>query len=229
MRITETRGVALVMTLLAISLLSALGLGLALAASTGRMADANHEDATEMLNAIESAIELAARDLNDVADWSAALDGTVRSSLVEPPPAAINVDRLTNQLTCERDDACSDARVHASSADRPWGRNNPRWQVFLRGRLAAVTDPRHPRRPYSIVWLGDDPRETDDDPRIDGGAPGEKGRYVVRARAESFGSAGARRAVEAEFARVCPAPGTGQACLPGIRVQSWHVVIGPVP
>ena len=64
------RGIALIVTLLAISLFSALGLGLALATSTARMADHNHEAAVWLLNAAESALELASRDLGSIPDWN---------------------------------------------------------------------------------------------------------------------------------------------------------------
>jgi Tfp pilus assembly protein PilX len=234
----RSKGIALVATLLAISFFSALGLGLALSSATARMVDGNHDDGVAMFNAAESALELAARDLAAAPDWNRALDGSLRSTIVDGPPAGIrtvapgvvvDLTRLTNDLTCGRETACTEAGMRTSTLERPWGANNPRWQPFLHGALERLTDPRHRDAPYAVVWLGDDARETDANPLIDGGGAGAEGRYVVRARSEVFGAQGARRAIEAELARVCRPAGAGEVCLPGIRVQSWRVVTPSIP
>ena len=228
---SSERGIALVVTLLTIGFMSALGLGLVLSSSIGRMADSNHEDAIVLLNAAESALELAARDLARIADWNLVLSGAARSALVDGPAgsrmltdgSAIDLTGLTNVLTCGRAGACSDAQRSANSADRPWGRQNPRWGLFLHGPAPYLATPRHRTPPYIVVWLGDDASETDDDPALDGGAAGGEGRHVLRARAEAFGSNGSRRAIEAELVRVCQGASPDEVCLLGARVRSWRV------
>jgi hypothetical protein len=230
MRASE-RGIALVITLLTISLVSALGLGLALSSSAARMADHNHEDATITLNAAESALNLALRDLAAITDWSQALDGTLRASRVDGSPSGlrtmhggetIDLTSLTNELTCGLRTACTDADRSAQTVDRPWGANNPQWRLFLHAPLPLSTLPRH-LDPYVIVWVGDDGRETDGNPWIDGGGVGGQGRHVIRARVEAFGPRSARRSIDAELARVCRATEAGEVCKPGIRVQSWRL------
>jgi hypothetical protein len=230
MRASE-RGIALVITLLTISLFSALGLGLALSSSAARMADHNHEDATVTLNAAESALNLAVRDLAAITEWSQALDGTIRGSLVDGAPSGlrtlhagetIDLTALTHELTCGRSTGCTDADRSAQTVDRPWGPNNPQWRAFLHAPLSLSTPRRH-HDPYVIVWLGDDGRETDGNPGIDGGGVEGQGRHVIRARAEAFGPKGARRSIDAELARVCQATEAGEVCRPGIRVQSWRL------
>jgi hypothetical protein len=238
MNTERSKGIALVATLLAISFFSALGLGLALSSATARMVDGNHDEAVAMLNAAESALELAAADLAAVPDWNRALDGSVRSTIVDGPPGGIrtvapgvvvDLTRLTNDLTCGRETACTDARTRISTVERPWGANNPRWQLFLHGVLERLTDPRRRQPPYAVVWLGDDARETDGDPLSDGGGVGGEGRYVIRARSDAFGAHGGRRAIEAELVRICRPGGAGEVCLPRIRVQSWRVVTASLP
>ena len=230
MRASE-RGIALIITLLTIGLFSALGLGLALSSSAARMADHNHEEAILMLNAAESALNLAIRDLSLVADWSFVLNGSLRGSITDGPSAGprtlqggdvIDLTSLTNDLTCGHAAACTDAERRLQSVDRPWGANNPAWRPFLHASLAVASVPRRPD-PYVIVWVGDDGRETDENPGIDGGGFEGEGRYVIRARAEAFGQGNARRAIEAELARVCRATETGEVCRPGVRVQSWRL------
>ena len=225
------RGIALVVTLLTISFLSALGLGLVLSTSIARMADNNHEDAVMVLNAAESALEVASRDLARIADWNLALSGGARSALVDGPAGSrvladgtgIDLTRLTNHLTCGRATSCSDAQRTASTADRPWGRQNPRWTLFLHAPAPQLTNPRHRSPPYIVVWLGDDASERDDDPSRDGGSAAGEGLHVLRARAEAFGSTGARRAIEAEVVRVCYGVSPDEVCLPGTRLRSWRV------
>lgn len=235
---SNSRGVALVITLLAVSLLSALGLGLVLTVSASRFAQNNYQQSVGLLNAAEAAMALASRDLASIADWTDALDGSLRSGFVDAPApgvllapagASIDIPRLTNELTCGRATTCSDAQVRTSTRERPWGRNNPRWQPFVYTELGAVTDLPASAEAYVVVWIGDDPSETDDNPLVDGGGADGEGRDIVRARAEAFGIGGARRAIEVEFARVCRTVGGIRLCLPGIRVQSWRVVTAVLP
>lgn len=231
---TSERGVALLIALVAMSVLSALGVALLLTASVDRMAGTNYEDALTLANCAESALELAVRDLNRIPDWNAVLDGTVQSTLIDGPPGgirsplpglSIDLAALTNDLTCGSRSSCSDAAIGAATAERPWGANNPRWAPFLYATLRSGT-PRREDAAYVVVWIGDDGSETDGDPAIDGGGPAGEGRYIVRARAEAFGPGGSRHGIEAELARSCTADAT---CLPGIRVQSWRAVSGMVP
>jgi hypothetical protein len=228
------RGVALLVALVAMSVMSMLGLGLLLSSTVDRLAATNHDDGLALANFAESGLELAARELATVADWNALLAGTIQSSLTDGPPAGVrqplpgilvDLSRLTNELRCGRALPCSAAVIAAATAERPWGANNPHWQPFLYTTVVADT-PRRTSSAYVVVWIGDDGSEADADPLSDGGGPGGEGRYIVRAHAEAFSSSGGRHAIEAELARVCRADET---CLPGIRVQSWRVVTGAMP
>ena len=222
-----SRGIALVITLIALAVFSALGLGLLLTTSAERMTGSNHGAAVHALNAAEAALELAARELALLPDWNVVLAGTRQSRLIDGPPTGVrsiggvtvDLALLTNQVTCDRQASCSDARVHANTDERPWGANNPRWQLFLYGSLAPAAGGWPGPDCYVIVWIGDDARERDGEPLVDGGAPGGEGRDVVRARAESFAAGGTRRVVEADFVRLGA----------GIHVQSWRVRTDGVP
>jgi hypothetical protein len=237
-KLRRDRGVALIVTLLAISLFSALTLGLALSSSVDRLATANHEQASVLLNVADAGIELAARELAAIADWNTVLTGAVRSRLVDGPPAgvrtpfpgfSIDLTAATNRLTCGRPSACTDAAVRASTSERPWGANNPFWQLFIYTAIPELTNPRTRTASYLIVWIGDDAAEVDGERLIDGGGAGDEGRYILRARAEALSAGGARRAIEADLTRVCTPTPAGESCLPGTRVQSWRVATGGLP
>lgn len=225
-------GMALVVTLLAMALVSAIGAGLALSSAAARMADHNHEDAVALLNSAEAALELVARDLDRMADWSLALDGRVRSATVDGASngtrtladgTLVDLTLLTNEWTCGSPSPCSELQRLASTAERPWGAANPRWQPFLHAPLPALANPRMTWAPYIAAWVGDDAAETDGDPLTDGGGPARDGRYVIRVRAVAFGLGGARRAIEAELSRDCRTVNGADDCRPGIRLQSWKL------
>jgi hypothetical protein len=199
---------------------------------------ANFDDSIDALNAADAALELAVNELGRIEDWTAILAGGRTSALVDGPPdgtraiaaATLDLTILTSQLTCGQTTACSNEQIAASTAERPWGTNNPRWQPFVYGSLRAYAGAAAPLRDiYVIVWVGDDAREIDGDPRIDGGGPAGEGRDVLRLRAEAFAAGGTRRAVEADIARLCTDAEGVRTCNPGIHVQSWRVLTRAVP
>ncbi|HUE90322.1 MAG TPA: hypothetical protein VMO26_29920 [Vicinamibacterales bacterium] len=230
-------GVALVIVLLAMGLLAATALGLAVSSTITRLTGANHDESVVLANASESALELAARELGMVVNWNNVLLGTQASTLVDGAPGSrsvapgvsIDLVALTNQLTCGRETLCTDAEVAVTTRERPWGGNNPRWRLFVHQPPPAMPMPSATLPVYIVVWVGDDAAETDGDPLADGAGPGQEGRYIVRARAESFGSRGGRHAIEAELARVCKDEEEAEWCAPGIRVQSWRAVGNSLP
>lgn len=231
------RGTALLATLLLLSALSALGLTLVASSSLERLVARNRGEAADLFHAGDAALELASRDLAAIADWNAVLRGERQSAFIDGPPGprvvapgvAADIATLTNQLTCGRSAGCDDVQRRATTAGRPWGSNNPWWRPFLYGLLPPPDGLPGVGATYVIVWVGDDGRETDGDPVVDGAGPGQEGRYMVRVRVEAFGPGGARHAIEAELARICTVVDAVERCVPGTRVQAWRVVAGGLP
>ncbi len=129
---------------------------------------ANFRNSQEARYAAGAAAERAVRDLASIADWSRLLDGTVRSTFVDGLPAgtrtlsdgsSLDLGELVNLANCLKPTPCGDAEMDAVTADRPWGVNNPRWQLFAHGWLrdvlpAGAIDSAF----YTVVLVGDDPR-----------------------------------------------------------------------
>jgi hypothetical protein len=236
--IADQRGVALIMVVLVTTFLSALGIGLMLAVFMDRLANGNLSGSVAMLFAADAGIELAARDLARAADWDEVLSGGDRSSFTDGGAAAgvraipgggvVDLTAATNQLNCGKATTCTSAQMNANSRERPWGANNPRWQLFAFGPMEQFAQLMRPAACYLIVWIADDAREADGNPLVDAGSGEEPGHGIVRVRAEAYGVAGSKRAIEAELARVCP-DGPEEPCLPGIRVQSWQELRQAVP
>ena len=237
MTVKTDPGVALILVLLITSFLSALGLGLALAVFMDQLASGNHRGSVAMLYAADAGIELAARDLSLAADWNGVLAGATRGSFTDGAPAGVreiagggvvDLTAETNLRNCGKPTACTSAQMDANSRERPWAANNPRWRLYAYGPFQDLLEVVRPVACYLAVWVADDGREEDDDPGADAEA-GEPGRGIVRVRAEVFGPMGARRAIEAELARVCRRHDGEEDCLPGIRVQSWQELRQLIP
>ena len=230
-------GVALILVLLVTSFVSAVGLGLAVVVFMDQLASGNLRGTVGMFYAADAGIELAARDLASAADWSAALGGTERGSFTDGAPTGaraipaggvVNLTAETNLLNCGKRSACTPAQMDANSRERPWGANNPRWRLYDYGPFPDLVTGARPVPCFLAVWVADDSREEDNDPATDGERD-EPGRGVLRVRAEAFGAMGGRRAIEAELARVCRQRDGKEACLPGIRVQSWQELRQLIP
>jgi len=230
------RGIALIMVVLFTAFLSALGLGLLLAVFMDRLATGNIIGSVAMFYAADAAIELAARDLAAAPDWDAVLTGATRSSFTDgaaggtrglPGGGVIDLTAATNLLNCGKTGTCTAPQMNANSRERPWGANNPRWQLYAYGPLEQLAPLSRPASCYLAVWIADDGREEDGDPGSDA-SDLDPGHGIVRVHAEAFGAGGSRRLIEAELRRACRGEGVG-ACLMGIRVQSWQELRQSVP
>ena len=77
---------------------------------------------------------------------------------------------------------------------------------------------------YVVVFVADDPSETDGDPLHDSASP-NPGAGVVALRAEAFGLRGSHKVFECTVAREDAAAPTGLAPgAAGVRVLSWREV-----
>ena len=224
MDIRQDGGAAMMMAMAAALLTSALGVALVLATSSEAVTASNFRDEAAGAYAAEAAAERALDDLAAVENWNAVLNGTVHSTFADGAPAGarqladgstIDLGHVVNMAACGRIDACADADMDAVTAQRPWGPNNPRWQLYAYGRLKDLLPNESIDSPYYVsVLVGDDSSETDALPLEDGHAAGAG---ILVLRAESFGPRGVHKSVEMTVAR----PAAGQA---GLRVLSWREV-----
>lgn len=231
----SARGIALVLAILVTSFLTAIGLGLALIVMMDRLATGNLRGSVAMLYAADAVIELAARDLSQLENWNVALTGHSRSTFSDGAPSGsrlipgggtVDLTAVTNQLNCGRASSCSDAQMDANTKERPWGPNNARWRLYAYGPMGNIVQFARPADCYLLVWVADDSREADGDALSDANED-EPGHGVLRLRAEAYGAAGTRRALEAELIRQC-LPEAGP-CRPRIRVQSWQELRQAIP
>jgi hypothetical protein len=191
-----------VIALMSLVLLSALGSSLAVVMNTELRASANYAASRETMYAADGAVQIAARELLAIGDWSALLSSGALSNFADGPPSGAR--RLGDGSTVD----LANATNLANGESRPWGANNPAWRLFAFGWLGPRT--------YVVAWAADDPAENDGDPAVDGGGVANPGAGILAIRAEAFGVGGAHTVLEATVRRQADLNG------PFIRVLSWQ-------
>ena len=227
----DEHGVALVLCLMALLMLSVLGLALTITAMSETAIARNYRDGVEALYAADGAIERAIQELRVSPDWNSALAGLTTSNFMDGPSSggvrdtvagSVDLTAATNLMRCGKPATCSEADVSERTDDRPWGANNPRWQLYASGPIAAMLPDAGASWMYVAVWIGDDPSDNDDDPLRDGGVPPvgtapeeNPGLGAVSLQAHAYGPGGVRRVVEVVLRRMAAN---------GVRVLSWREV-----
>ncbi|MGB7217687.1 MAG: pilus assembly PilX N-terminal domain-containing protein [Vicinamibacterales bacterium] len=218
-------GVALVVSLMALLLLTAFGVVLTLATSLETMMAGNVRESQEAFYAADAGVEVAMGGLSAAGDWNAVLDGSVQSSFIDgvptgartlPDGSTIDLAQVASRANCRRVTTCSAGEMDMVTAERPWGANNPRWQLYAYGNLRDLVPSGGIDSPYYvIVMVADDPSELDNDPMRDSADLSNPGSGVLALRAEAFGPRGTRQTITATV---------GRGIVAGVRVLSWHHV-----
>jgi len=217
-RAQSERGVALIIAMMTIALMTALGMALIATTMTETRISSNYSDGSEALYAADAGVERVLQDVLTVPDWNNILNGTLQSSFVDGAPTGsramadgtqLDLTEATNMVRCGKVTTCSDTDLNSYTADRPWGPNNPRWQLYAYGRMdemlptATINS-----RMYMVVWIADDPSETDDQPTKDGEPsaepadhPTNPGKGVLALLAHAYGPNGVKRVIEVTIAR----------------------------
>jgi PilX N-terminal len=213
-RLRNEQGVALVIALLCMLLLTALGMALTLTTSTEKRIATNYRDGVETVYAADASVERVMQDLLTVPDWNRVLDGSTTSSFVDGAPGVrtlpngskLDLVQATNMLRCGKT-TCADADIDTATDERPWALNNPRWQLYAYGPVSdLIPTGTINSNVYVVVWIGDDPAENDNKPLTDGDPPADgsasnPGTGVISMLAYAYGPTGVTRVIEATVAR----------------------------
>ena len=106
--VRNERGVALIIALMTLMLLSGLGLGLLVITTSEGTLAVNNRDSSEALYAADAVVERVMQDLLLATDWNGLLQGTTQSPFLDGPPSGtkslpnnggtIDLTALTNQI-----------------------------------------------------------------------------------------------------------------------------------
>ena len=219
-------GVAMVIAMMALLLITALGAALILTSSSETIIAGHFRDSLEAQYAADAMIARALGEIAGVSDWNVLTDGSTHSAWVDGPASGvrtlvdgstIDLGQVVNTANCQKLTACSAADLSATTVDRPWGANNPRWIAYAYGPLRGMLPAPRIDSPYYVVWL------TANAPAAIAGSD------LVAVRAEAFGPHGAHKVVEVTVSRAGRGAGDekdyndglGQAL---VSVLSWREV-----
>ena len=181
----DEHGVALIIVMMTITLLTALGAAVTLATVTETAIAANYRDAAEALHAAEGAVEFVMQELAGVADWSGVIAESGRSAFVDGPAGGI---RTVGAVTVDLTQATGDANAIAIPTPSP-GAASPPLVLYAFGRFRDLVAPSASRsQVYVAVWVAD---------RSD--MPGDA-TFVpdtLSVLGQAYGPRGSRRAIEA--------------------------------
>lgn len=188
---TGERGSALLIVLVATVLLTALGLGLVMLTDTEGTIASNYRAGNQTLYAADAAVERVMADILLTPSWDAILQGNLQSAFIDnsltptlPSGQQVNLTTMTAEVQAQSD------------ASAPWAANNPQWKLFAYGPIADMAGNTNVvKRPeYVVVWVSDDPAETDGNPQADTNG-------VITVLARAVGPYGTQRAIEVTLAK----------------------------
>ena len=174
-RLGAERGVALIVSLMAMTVLLAFGAALIVITSTESLIAGNFVSGREALYAAEAIVELVVAELRSGVNLGAALDGTQPSRFVDgapggvrvrPPEAPLDLAAVLNLANC--------AGLSPCAGGSPW-------RLFAYGPLGDFLPVAS--SPFYVMALV-------------APAQADSGGPAVRVRGEAFGPRGARRALE---------------------------------
>jgi hypothetical protein len=219
--VAREHGVAMLVAMMAILIMTAFGTALILSSSTETTIAGHFVTALEGRYAADAMLARGLDDLLGMGDWNPVIAGLVQSHWVDGTPTSartladgsrIDLSQVVNMANCQKDSACSPADIVEATSDRPWGANNPEWKLYAYGPLPAVlAGAAVGSRFYVLLLVGQGP------------APN-----LLAVRAEAFGPRGAHAIVEATAGRTSDADGekdyNGPPKQDGVKLLSWREV-----
>ncbi|MEO6212116.1 MAG: pilus assembly PilX N-terminal domain-containing protein [Vicinamibacterales bacterium] len=191
-RLTNEEGIALVIALMAMMLLTALGAAVVMVSRTETAIANNYRNSQEALYAADAAIDRVVQDLLMVPRWNDMLAGTTISGFIDGASGAPKI--LPGGGTLTLTSATTELQSATDTANL-WGANNPQWRLFAWGPLRDVASDLTIDSPmYVAVWVADDPAETDGNPLADTNG-------TLTLHAEAIGPSGTRKVIEVTVAR----------------------------
>jgi hypothetical protein len=195
-RLTDQSGVALIIALMAMMLLTALGAAVVMVSNTETHIAGNYRNSQEALYAADAAVERVVQDLLLIPRWNDILGGTAQSGFVDGGMTASNELPAGGAMTlcCGTNTATAQLQAETDTLNQ-WGPNNPQWKLFAWGPLSDMLPNDQIDSPmYVAVWVADDPAETDGNPATDGNG-------TLTLHAEAVGPSGTRKVIEVTVAR----------------------------
>ena len=208
------RGTVLLCALMVIALMATLGAAVTLIVSSESAVAANYHASQQGLYAADAGIERAIAELRALSTWSAVPSSSTSfadfndSQAVPQAPdgTTLNLAQMTIRRQAESD------ALYASVPDRPV------WRLYAHAPLNRMVPGAGAVTPYVVVWIADDPDESDENAGVDTND-------VVVLHAEAFTVRRGRRAIEATIRREeAMAAGLPGVMRSDVSMIAWHEV-----
>src|SRR5262245_7046600 len=142
--LSDADGTALIVVLLSMMLLSALGMALSISTSTETKIAAGYAWSAQTFYGAETGLGRAVQELSSIADWTDVLGGSVTSTFNDCAAGVrtladgtqLDLSQATDLVNCGHV-SCGLDELSVSTADRPWGSNNPIWRLYAHAPLAT--------------------------------------------------------------------------------------------
>jgi len=195
-RLGNEDGIALIIALMAMMLLTALAAGLVMVTNTESKISANYRNGQEALYAADGGAERVVEELLLIPRWNDILSGGVQSAFIDG--ASTGAKEIpgggTVTLCCGANSITGQLQADTDAVSN-WGANNPQWRLFAWGPLGDMLPNNAIDSPmYVAVWIADDPAETDNNPIADANG-------TLNLHAEAYGPNGTRKVIEVTVAR----------------------------
>jgi hypothetical protein len=220
MAIERENGMAVLVAMMAVLLMTAIGTALVLSSSSETTIAAHFRSSFEAHAAATAMLDRGMDELLEMDDWSAVIDGLVQSSWVDGSPglrriadgSTIDLTQVVSVASCQKSTACTPADLAEVTPDRPWGEHNPQWKLYAYGPLREMLPPGALDSPYYVVLL------------VGAGPLASQ----LAARAEAFGPLGAHAVVELTAGRAAVSGDekdyNGPPEQGAVKVLSWREV-----
>ena len=202
-------GVALIIALLSMMLLTALGAAVIMVSNTETKIAGNYRNSQEALYAADAAAERVVQDLLMIPRWNDILAGSAKSAFVDGTVTGLKTLSGGGRVTlCDNGQGfnCATSPMTATGQLQQetdtanlWGANNPRWVLFAWGPLGDILPNTIQSSMYVAVWIADDPADA-----VNGvidGNPAADVNGTLTVHAEAYGPSGTRKVVEVTVAR----------------------------
>ena len=196
-RLGNENGSAIIISLMAMMLLTAFAAGVVMVSNTETMIASNYRNSQEALYSADAAAERVVQDLLLVPRWNDILSGAEISSFVDGARDGAKQIPGGGKITlcCGTSSVTGQLQVDTDTADL-WGLNNPQWRLFAWGPVNEmipggneISSPM-----YVAVWVADDPADNDGNAAADMNG-------TLTLHAEAYGPGGTRKVVEVTVAR----------------------------
>ena len=190
-QVQDERGIALLLTLMATLLLSALAGPLVMLTTSETAIASNYRNALEMFYAADAGVEYVLQELESMPQWNDILAGTVRSSFADAARRPTLLDGSLLDLNQET----SSLQSGTDAVD--WGGSNSlMWRLYVYGPMTEFLPTMEPiwGSMFIAVWVADDLSETDRNPLIDSNE-------TLTLHARAYGPSNSRKIVEVVGAR----------------------------